>query len=227
LCLEPYKHPKTTKLNLKHHQKKGDNTLSCHYFLLRHRKEGHDVVFFFFFLNTQENNNKKKPQKKGGSLPSSSHSALSLLAPTSAFLLLHFGFKCFLLAFSFYQTEEKKRKPQRRKNMQRKEGAYLQAPTLPFHFWLPLLPFRFCISISNAFSWHLLLFKQKKTKKQKKKPIEKEKNAKKGRNLPLSSRYALSFLASASVFSFQALSPSIFLFSNKRKKKNTQRKKKP
>ncbi len=24
--------------------------------------------------------------------------------------------------------------------MQRKEGAFLQTPALPFHFWLPLLP---------------------------------------------------------------------------------------
>jgi len=36
---------------------------------------------------------KKKYAKKGGSLPSSSHSALSFLAPASTFLLLPFRFK--------------------------------------------------------------------------------------------------------------------------------------
>jgi hypothetical protein len=102
-------------------------------------------------------------QIKGGSLPSSSCFALSLLVLVSAFSLLHFYFKRFLLVFSFPQA--------------------------------------------------------KKKTTQKKKPIEKKKNANKGRNLLSSFRFALSFLAPTSALSFQVLSPNIFFFSNKRKKK--------
>jgi len=47
---------------------------------------------------------KKKYVEKGGSLPSSSHSTFSLLAPASTFLLLHLCFKCFILAFSSFQA---------------------------------------------------------------------------------------------------------------------------
>jgi hypothetical protein len=52
---------------------------------------------------------KKKYAKKGGNLLSSSHFALSLLAPTFAFPLMHFCFKRFLLASSSFQTEGKKK----------------------------------------------------------------------------------------------------------------------
>jgi hypothetical protein len=37
--------------------------------------------------------------------------------------------------------------------MKRRKGAYLQAPTLPSHFWLPLLPFcfkRFLLASSSS-----------------------------------------------------------------------------
>jgi hypothetical protein len=43
--------------------------------------------------------------------------------------------------------------------MQRREGTYPQAPTLPSHFWLLLLPFCFYPFVSSAFSWHFFLFK--------------------------------------------------------------------
>jgi hypothetical protein len=76
LCLEPYKHPKTIKLNLNTTKEKYDGTLLCHHLLLRHIKEGHGVVFFFFFSNTKKTKHtrkqQKKNQKKGGNLPSSS-----------------------------------------------------------------------------------------------------------------------------------------------------------
>ncbi len=36
--------------------------------------------------------------------------------------------------------------------MQRREGAYLQALTLPSHFWLSLVASYFCPFVSNAFS---------------------------------------------------------------------------
>jgi hypothetical protein len=48
--------------------------------------------------------------------------------------------------------------------MQRKEGDYIQAPTMPSHFWLLLLPSYFYPFVSSVFSWHLLLLKQKKRK---------------------------------------------------------------
>jgi len=67
----------------------------------------------FFFLSKKKKHKeektieKKKYADKGRSLPSSSHSALSLLASASTFLLLHFHFKRFFLASSSYQIEDK------------------------------------------------------------------------------------------------------------------------
>jgi hypothetical protein len=51
---------------------------------------------------------KKKYANKGRSLPSNSRYTLSLLTPASTLSLLHFRFKCFLLASSSFQAEEKK-----------------------------------------------------------------------------------------------------------------------
>jgi hypothetical protein len=91
------------------------------------------------------------------------------LAPAFAFPLLPFCFKHFLSTSSF-QAKEKKHTHKRR------EGDFLQAPVLPSHFWLLLLPSHFCPFVSNTFFWHLLLLKQKKKKKHKeKKTIEKKK----------------------------------------------------
>jgi hypothetical protein len=92
LCPKPYKHPKTTKLNLNTTKEKDNGKLLCHHFLLRQIKEGHGVVFFFFFSNTKKikhiRKQLKKNQKKGGSLPSSSRSAFSLF--WLSFLPSHF-----------------------------------------------------------------------------------------------------------------------------------------
>ncbi len=109
--------------------------------------------------------------------------------------------------------------------MQRKERAFLQVPTLPFHFWVLLLPSHLCPFISNTFSWHLLLLKQKKRKKTKKKNHREEKNAKKRRSFPLKSHSALSpfgshFWLLTYALLFQTLSPDIFFFSSKKKQKN-------
>ncbi len=118
LCPEPYKHPKTTKLNLNTTKEKNNGTLLCH-LLFRQRKEGHGVVFFFFFSNTKKIKHTRKQlrknQKKGGSLPSSSRSAFSLLVLTSAFSFLHFRFMCFLLASSFFQIVKKKHTQRKKK----------------------------------------------------------------------------------------------------------------
>ncbi len=64
--------------------------------------------------------------------------------------------------------------------MQRMEGVYLQALTLPSHFWLPLLASLFCPFISSAFSL-ASSYSQAKEKKniKKKKYHREEKNAKK------------------------------------------------
>jgi hypothetical protein len=51
---------------------------------------------------------KKKYVEKGKILPSSSRSALSLLAPALAVSLLHFYSKCFVLESSSFQEEKKK-----------------------------------------------------------------------------------------------------------------------
>jgi hypothetical protein len=75
--------------------------------------------------------------------------------PTFALL-----FQTFSLTSSFSQVEEKKRKTIEKKKMQRRDGVFFQALTLPSHFWLPLLPSHFCLSVSNVFFWRLFVFKQ-------------------------------------------------------------------
>jgi hypothetical protein len=56
--------------------------------------------------NTQKKKTieKKIYAEKGGNLPSSSHFALLLLAPTSVVKLLNFCFKCFVVASSSSQA---------------------------------------------------------------------------------------------------------------------------
>ncbi len=103
--------------------------------------------------------------------------------------------------------------------MQRREGAFLQTPGLPSHFWLLLLPFCFKHFLLASSS-----FQAKKRKNKEKKTIEKKINAKKGRSFPLSSRFALSLLALAFALLFQTFSLGIFFFSSKRKKKTKKKK---
>jgi hypothetical protein len=72
-------------------------------------------VFFpgiFFFSRKKKKKHKEKKTiekkiyvKKGKRLPSSSHSAFSLLALTYALSLLHFCFKCFVLALFSSQAK--------------------------------------------------------------------------------------------------------------------------
>ncbi len=96
--------------------------------------------------------------------------------------------------------------------MQKKEGAFLQAPTLPSHFWLlllvshfwlPFLPSHFCPPTSalllQTFSPNIFFFSSRRKEK---KTIQKKKNATKERSLLLSSHFALSFLAPTSTFLF-------------------------
>jgi hypothetical protein len=88
---------------------------------------------------------------------------------------------------------------------------------------------RFCLLIFALLFQALFLIilfysTKKKNNAKKKKPIEKKKNANKGRSLLSSFRFALSFLAPTSALSFQVFSPNIFFFSNKRKKKHNEKK---
>jgi hypothetical protein len=95
-------------------------------------------------------------------------------------------------------------------------GSYFSPPTPP----------RFYTSISSAFFWHLILFKQKKKKNHKEEKICRE-----GREFTFKFLFCLltfvfHFCPPAFALPFQAFSPSIFFFSNKRKEKKRHRKKK-
>jgi hypothetical protein len=100
--------------------------------------------------------------------------------------------------FLFKHKENKTHKKTTKKT-KRREGAYLQAFTLPSHFWLLLLPFYFkrfllgifffssiYLSISNDFSLvsSSSQAEEKKGKTQRKNNHREEKNAKKGESLP-------------------------------------------
>jgi carbon starvation protein CstA len=187
-------------------------TFSWHLLLLKQKKTKQN--------KEKKNHKEEKNAKKGRSFPSSSHSALSFLGLAFALPLLPLCFKRFLLASFSSQAEEKKRK-QRQKNHREKKNAkkggsfnFLQAPTLPFHFWLLLLPSHFYPSVSNTFSWHLFLLKQKKRKKNKKKKTIEKINAKKGGSFPSSSCIALSFLAPASTLSLMPFYFKFFLLAS-------------
>jgi len=134
------------------------------------------VLLASFSFQAEE---KKKNVEKGGSLPSSSCSAFSLLP--SHFCPPIFALMFHVLSLSiFFSSRRKEKKHKEKKNHrgkknQRREGAYLQAPILPSHVWLLLLPSCFCLP--------------------------------------------------AFALLFQMFFPSIFFFSNRRKKKNTKKKK--
>jgi hypothetical protein len=85
------------------------------------------------------------------------------------------------LASSSFQAEEKKtkKKTHKKKKMQKREGAFLQTPALPFHFWLPLLPpiLPFC------FKCFLASFSSQVEEKGEKKTHREEKKCRKRREL--------------------------------------------
>jgi len=64
------------------------------------------------------------------------------------------------IVFFFSNIKKTKHIRKQQKKTKRKEGAYLQAPSLPSHFWLPLLPFYFkCFLLASS------SFQTKKKKK--------------------------------------------------------------
>ncbi len=168
LCPKPYKHPKTTKLNLNTTKEKDSGTLLCHHFLLKQIKEGHGVVFFFLYLKhkedeTHKKTTKKQNQKKGGSLPSSSRSAFSLLVFASAFLFLHFRFMCFLLTSSSFQVVRKKKHKEKKTINKKKHVKKGRSLPLSSYSALSLLTlafaFLFYTFILSVLSWHFLFIK--------------------------------------------------------------------
>jgi uncharacterized membrane protein len=88
----------------------------------------------------------------------------------------------------------------------------------PFTFGSRFCLFTFAL-LFQALFLSIFFFSSKKKNNVEKKTHREKKNANKGRNLLSSFCFALSFLAPISALSFQAFSPNIFFFSNKRKKK--------
>jgi len=116
----------------------------------------------------------------------------------------------------FKQKENKthKKKPRKKKE-----------PTFKFQLCPLIFGSRFYPFVSNAFSWHLLLFKQKKRKKKEKKNHRKEKKCKEGRELSFKLPFypfifGSRFCPPTVVLLFQTFSPRIFFFSSTKKEKN-------
>jgi hypothetical protein len=109
-------------------------------------------IFFFSNRRKQKKTIEKQNAEKEGTFPSSSHFALSYLALAFALPFFPFCFKRFLLASSSSQAKEKKNHREKKKKMQKREGTFLQAPILPFHFWFSPLPSHFYPFVSNVFS---------------------------------------------------------------------------
>jgi hypothetical protein len=87
---------------------------------------------------------KKKNVKKGRSLPSNSHSALSLLALASAFPLLHFRFKHFLLASSSSQAKEKKKNTKKKNHSEENKCREERELTFKLPFYPLIFGSYFC-----------------------------------------------------------------------------------
>jgi hypothetical protein len=221
LFLLKHKKDKTHKKTTKKNQEKGKSLPSNFCFALSLLAFTFTLPFQVFFLgiffsssrgkkNTKKKKTieKKKYAEKGGSLLSSSCSAFSLLALIFAFLFLHFCFKCFFLASSFSQIEEKKKHKEKKNHKEekickkRRELAFklsLCLFTFGSHTYLPAFGLLF-----QAFSLSIFFFSKKRKKKntKKKKTIEKEKKCREGRELTSKFHSALSFLAPTSALSF-------------------------
>jgi hypothetical protein len=154
--------------------------LSCHHLLLRHQKEGHNIVFFFFCSDTKKTKHTRKQQQKkprqGRELTFKLPLCLSFLAPSSTFPLLHFYFKCFLLASSYSQTKKKKNTKKKKTIEKKKYEKKGRSLPLSSHFALsllalasafPLLHFRFkCFLLTSSSQ----VEEKKKKSQRKKKP---------------------------------------------------------
>jgi len=180
-----------------------DDTLPSSSFSLQHhlRRRRWQCAIVFFFSNTKKKKHKKKQQKKiqekGRSLPSSFCSALSLLALTSTLLFQMFSPSIFFFSSkrkekNKKETIEKKRNAEKGESFPSSSHSTLSflAPASTF----PLLPFyfkRFLLASSCSQA-------EEKKKKQRKENHKEKKKCREGRELSLSSDYALSLLALAS-----------------------------
>jgi hypothetical protein len=147
---------------------------------------------------------------------------LSLLAFAFGFPLLPFCLKHFFLTSFSSQVEEKNKK---KKTIEKKKKgkSFLSSSYSASHFCLHFYPF-----VSNFFSWHLNLFKQKRKKQKEKKTIEKKKmqRRKEASKLPLDPlTFGFRFYPRVSTLLLQTLSDGIFSFSSKRKEKKNKGKK--
>jgi hypothetical protein len=77
------------------------------------------------------------------------------------------------LSYSFQTQKKTKHTRKQQKKTKRREGAYLQALALPFHFWLSLLPFYSKCFLLASSSYQV----EEKEKNKEKKTIEKKTNA--------------------------------------------------
>jgi hypothetical protein len=134
-----------------------------------HRRRRQHIAIVFFFSNIEKKKHIRKQQQKTKRREGAYLQALTL--PSHFWLLfLPFRFKHFLLASSSSQTKEKKNTQKEKKTIEKKKKCrdkrelYLQAPDLPSHFWLLLLPF--------CFKRFLLTSSSSQTKQKKKKTIE-------------------------------------------------------
>jgi preprotein translocase subunit YajC len=128
-----------------------------------------------------------------------------------------------VVVFFFSNTKKTKHKRKQQKKTKRREGAYLQAPVLPFHFWFSLLPFCFKHFFLASFS------SRTKEKKNKEKKNHREENkCEKGREFSLKLPVCIFIFGSrlylpTSTLLFQTLSLGTFFFSSRRKEKKTKK----
>jgi hypothetical protein len=119
---------------------------------------------FFFSCKIKQNKSKKK-KNHGGEKKCREGRVLSFKLPfcllsfgshfypaTSALLFQRLSLGIFFFSSRRKRNKTKKKKTIKKKKMQRKEGVFLQAPTLPSHFWVLLLPSHFYPFVLNAFS---------------------------------------------------------------------------
>ncbi len=209
--------------------KKKATTLFSFSFAQTQKKRRPQLVFLKHREDKTHKKITKKNQNKGGSLPSSSHSAFSLLAPTYALLLLHFHFKCFLLASSSSQVKEKKNHSEEKISKKGRELTF-KLTFCPLTFGSRFCPLAFAFPF-QAFSpiIFFLSSRRKEKKRKEKKTIEKKKICKERRELTFKLLFCplifgSGFCPLAFSLSFQVLSPRTFFFSNKRKKKHKETK---
>jgi len=109
---------------------------------------------------TYNKTTKKKTKRREGtylklllcSLTFGSRFAFSLLVIISTLLFQTLSLSIFFFSNKRKTKRTKKNKTIKKKQMQKKDGAFLQVPVRPSHFWLLLLPFCFKRFFETSFS---------------------------------------------------------------------------